>query len=502
MWCSSMVNQPTACHGWQRPFAGRCGRERLTGCRGRYRFWHWQALLLLLPLAAGAADPHERIVAVASDAALTAPAPDALSATPAPTISPLPARDFAALLPDLLADHIKLQVAEAEYQAARERARIALGKWFPELSFTASLGIQRERDRDMRSDFNEMSLKLTQRLADFGATDAAVEKARLTLRDKGLALQYEQQKLLADAAEVYINLVHGAEVVALAIDYQTLAQRRYDLEQFQLQQGFGSSTALVQAKTDLAAAEAKRLRHEGKLQQVNNQFRELFGFEPQVPAALQPLTTAIGYQLPTSLERLLEQVWQGNIELLREEVKVAKAQHDIDKANADGYRPTLELIVEAGHENNIAGSDNIKQDYSAKVELRMPFNLGNTAANEVRAAHFDLTAQQAKRDQVRDRVEKGARDAWQRYTTSTAVSESVREQVAFAVNYEALLREEQQLGSRSELEVLAAAGATISARIELAVAQIDQLADALAIYQVAGLLAPPLFDSAAAVTLE
>jgi outer membrane protein len=395
-------------------------------------------------------------------------------------------QSLATLLPTLLAEQPQLHAARAELAAAESRAQVARSRYLPDLTLTAAAGLQGERDNpDYPPDFSELNLKLNQRLWDFGVTANEVAKAWLSVEERRLQLRQQEQKIIGEAASLYLELVYGSQVVTLAEAWESLARERFQLEEYRLQQGVGSSTALIQAKGELAAAEAKRLRHAGKLQQIRHQFEELFGFTATNIAGW-PLIEANPLRLPADEATLLQQVASGNHELRLEQIKQQRSQLEIDLVRAQGYRPTLDLTLDAGREHQVAGVLDSRDKYSARIELKMPFNFGHAARHRLDAAIHDQSAQRARLEIAQQRVTKSARDAWQRYTTAVAIYQAVAAQRDYARNYEALLREEQSLGIRSQLEIITAAAATLAATIEAIVSQLELQIHAIDIQRVGG----------------
>ena len=93
------------------------------------------------------------------------------------------------LLPELLDTHNQVKAAEEDLSAAHERARVALGGWYPSMNVTGDFGRNAQwkpKASGKAMMMKEADLTLTQRLWDFGATNSAVRSARLSGRCGGL----------------------------------------------------------------------------------------------------------------------------------------------------------------------------------------------------------------------------------------------------------------------------------------------------------------------------
>ena len=109
----------------------------------------------------------------------------------------------------LTKEHNLVRAAESEVSAARERARVALGDWFPAFDLSLGYGLEKQNKPTASPDTSlttrDADFKITQLLWDFGKTDAEWEASLLYWLEEthGIGLEYRHSN---DADVNYIGL--------------------------------------------------------------------------------------------------------------------------------------------------------------------------------------------------------------------------------------------------------------------------------------------------------
>ncbi|MEE9544348.1 MAG: TolC family protein, partial [Rhodospirillales bacterium] len=173
------------------------------------------------------------------------------------------------ILPELLDTHNQVKAAEDDLFAARERARVALGGWYPTLNVSGNFGRERQwkpEAKDTNLLPHEADFTLTQRLWDFDATNSAVRSARLTVEQMQMALGAVRQQILLQGITAFLNVRRAVEVLAFSRQSESNIKKQSELENAMVERGAGLATDVLQAKVQLAGASARRVRDEGALQ--------------------------------------------------------------------------------------------------------------------------------------------------------------------------------------------------------------------------------------------
>ncbi len=397
------------------------------------------------------------------------------------------AQSLGSLVPEVITQHDRVVGARADVRAAQNRAREALGDWYPVLEPTATHGyenIENPHDTDTSLPFSEIDLSLTQLLWDFGATNAAVEKARLELVEARTNLSGAEEDLLQEAVEAYVNLYRASRVLEFARRSKDNIRKQTGLEEARVETGGGLSTDVLQAKRQLAGADAREIQSEGTLISARNRYFAIFDQHPQ-EERLQPVKLPVAL-LPISLEDAISRAEKGNNDLIFDRLAAAKARKDVHNTFGSEFFPKIEGIVERKWKNNVSGTVDLKKEFSAKVEMSIPINLGLTAVNTLRAAQLDVVSSVRTVADTRRRIVEETRNAWQELHTARATAASRQNQADIAAAFLELAREERKLGNRSLIDVLTGETELINAQSDAESANSDVVIAAYKLLNIVG----------------
>lgn len=383
----------------------------------------------------------------------------------------------------LLTAHKRVVAAEADLVAARERVKESYGQWYPRLDLNGHYGRERtrkpgnERDTDLKS--REIDVTLTQRLWDFGAANASIDRAELQARQADAALSDARQSVLLDAISAYMEVTKAVRVLDYARGSEANIKRQTELEDARVARGSGFSTDVLQAKTQLAGAQALRVRAEGALRTALNRYRSVFGREPDdIRKMIPPRLPA--ERLPDDIDEAVKGAVEGNHSLRASRLSAEVARVDIVRTKAEKFFPTLNAVGEGKYKEDVQGTAGNKSEEIIKVEFTYSFNLGATAINTLRAAEQTHVATENRVGDSRDQVEQQARNQWDGFETAKANAEHLRNQANIASEFLELARKERSLGRRTLIDVLQGETAFINASSDAAAAETDV---ALAVYR-------------------
>ena len=212
------------------------------------------------------------------------------------------------LLDSLVKNHKQIMAAESDLDAAKERAEAVWGDWYPTFDFTGNWGREKQNKTtgtlDTEEHPRELDFTITQQLWDFGSTNAGIELSRLRAAQAGLNLASTRQALVLQGVEAYLNIIRAKKVLGFAQGSVENIRRQAELEDSRVQRGGGFTTDVLQAKTQLAGAEARRNNFAGGLRNAINTFRRFFGRDPgKVEDLTQP---RVPYELlPKTLDEVI-----------------------------------------------------------------------------------------------------------------------------------------------------------------------------------------------------
>ncbi len=369
----------------------------------------------------------------------------------------------------LLTTHDQIKAAEADVKAAEANVAVAEGDYYPTASVTANFGHEKIDTANPTSTATEsgmaqreVDLSLEQTLYDFGATDATVDSAALSLDQAKETLEQTRQSILLAALSAQLNLASAKRVLDYQIESEASILRQTELEDARVQRGSGFSTDVLQAKTQLAGAQAQRVAAEGAMEQAINRYRAVFGYVPDDIAGLdRPILSSAN--LPTTEEDVVAVALDKNPQVRVSAIQAEIADTAITQTFATNYRPTVTASAEQKFKRDVGGTIGRKNERLVKVEATFDFNFGWIAENSVKASQFSHSAAASRLKDTRDQIEEQARNAWRQLITARTTAEFRENQANIAGEFLDLARKERTLGQRSLIDVLSGETAHINA---------------------------------------
>jgi len=162
------------------------------------------------------------------------------------------AETLSEVLSPLLTISKKMKAAEADVGAAREKAKEALGEWYPKLDVTSSYGHQRQFKGNATKDTHipprAFDVKVTQLLWDFGSANKTIGNARLSFEQATATRESAENSVLLEGVMAYLDLLRREKLLGFARGSEDNVKRQTELEDARVQRGSGFSTDVLQAK--------------------------------------------------------------------------------------------------------------------------------------------------------------------------------------------------------------------------------------------------------------
>ena len=385
----------------------------------------------------------------------------------------------------LTKEHNLVRAAEADVTAARERARVALGDWFPALDLSLGYGLEKQNKPTASPDTSlttrDADIKITQLLWDFGKTDATTRRAGYLFEQALANRDIVQQDTLLRGLTAYLNVIRRAQVLSFQKQSETNIKQQTELENALVQAGRGFSTDVLQAKARLAGAESRRFLAEGEFEVARNQYRAIFEREPPPdPETWTKLRLPIA-SIPDDLAAVVRIAFDTNPNLKSAYLGSRIAEEDLNSTLSQSFFPRVQGVVEQRYKKEFAGTVGFQEETLGKLELTFPFNLGFTAMNTLRASEQDRSATAFRVTDTKDLAEQRARAAWFNLQTAQSNTESLKNQVVIVSRFLENAREERKTGRRSLLDVLDGETQLLSAKSDAASAEADK---AIAVFEV------------------
>ncbi len=379
---------------------------------------------------------------------------------------------------EMLAEHKRVEAARLDLEAAKQRSTAAGGAWYPTLDATTSYGWE-DQNKGQGSDDTSMpprvlELSLTQLIWDFGATDAAVDRAKIEVAQAQQTLLSTRQNVALEGITAWFNVVRQRKLVQFNGGSVDNVKRQMSLEDARVQRGSGLATDVLQAKSQLAGLEASKTRLQGALRTAVNRYRAVFG---EAPPEATPKNMKLPKPpldiLPADVDQAIAIAMEENPRLKATYLGTLIAGTNVTETKANEFYPEINASAERNLKKDEGGTIGGKQETLVKVELSYSINLGMTGTNTLKAARLGEQSGIKRLQEERELVEERVRNAWSDLETAKLRVEQLRNQTNIAAEFLELARRERQLGNRSLIDVLSGETALINATSDAASAEVD-----------------------------
>ncbi len=410
--------------------------------------------------------------------------------------SPAYAETLKEAVSELLSTHNRIVAAKADLATAKEHVSVTKGRWFPTASATAYYGRQHTdlpAGDSMWLDAEEVSLEISQLLWDFGGTIADIKESKLLHARSQSTLEKTHQDMILEGVSAYLNLKRAELVLKYSQQSEANIKRQTEMEDTRVKRGMGYSTDVLQAKSQLRGAQARRIRQEGALVRAKNRSKAIFNRPSEEISSIEMLNVPFNL-LPATLEEAEATALKSSPILEASDFDVQVAKERIASSRARGFFPTVNGVLESRFKDNVGGYEDYRDEQIAKVELTYNFNLGFTAVNSLNASKQNHRAAVKLDKDIKDLIIEKVRNSWINLNTAKRNAELLHDQADIVAEFLELARKEQQMGRRSLLDVLSGETVLINSQSAAAAAETDIAISALTLLNVMGKLEPNVLE--------
>jgi len=332
------------------------------------------------------------------------------------------------------------------------------------------------------------SLSLGQALYTGGRASANLSAAEADVLAGREDLRSVEQSVLGSVIQSYVDVRRDQERLRIAQENVTVLTRQLEESKARFEVGEITRTDVAQSEARLAAAQASLSSAQAILAASRAAYAAVVGQNP-TDLAPEPSLAAL---LPASVEQAFDLVDKNNpsIQAARYAEQAAAARVAAAKAV---YRPTVSARAGLGwdaSEINSAGRQYGDYDraLSGSITASVPLFTGGLNASQVRAAKERENAARISVESAQRQALQQISTAWNNLLASRANLVSNEEQVrATRIAFEGV-RQEQQVGLRTTLDVLNAQLELSNAELALVAARRDEYVASAVVLQAMGQL--------------
>jgi len=332
------------------------------------------------------------------------------------------------------------------------------------------------------------SLALQQPLYTGGRANANLTAAEADVLAGREDLRAVEQSVLGNVIQSYVDVRRDQERLRIAQENVTVLNRQLEESKARFEVGEITRTDVAQSEARLASAQASLSSAQAILAASRASYAAVVGQNP-TDLAPEPSLAAL---LPSSVEQAFELVDRNNpqIQAARYAERAAAARVAVAKSQ---YRPTVG--ARAGFDTDATRVDSTgrsfgdyNRGYTAAITASMPLFTGGLISSQVRAAQERENAASVAVEGAKRSALQQISTAWNNLLASRANLVSNEEQVrATRIAFEGV-RQEQQVGLRTTLDVLNAQLELANAEVALVVARRDEYVASASVLQAMGVL--------------
>jgi outer membrane protein len=394
---------------------------------------------------------------------------------------PVHADDLLGIYKEALASDPVFAAQRAQYQASKERQVQARALLLPNINATGNLNYN---NVDTQFDGSTAATQTAEGTRDYESYGAGANITQPLFRPQN-SVTYQQSKIQVGQAESQLTQAGQDLIVRVAQAYFDVLLAQFELltveaqkaataEQLaQAKRNFEVGTATItdtydaQARYDLIVARELATRNDIAVRQ--NALQQLIG-RPPGPLSTLGGPVTLSPPEPNDMEKWVEAAYASSPQVAIAKANQELATKEVDK-NRYGHYPTLDAVGSLNYNNQGDSTFGVGQDVRSAVvglQLAIPLYSGGAISSRVREAIANRTRSDQDLENARRTVAQATRQAF--LAVNTGLSEINALQQAVASNKLSVEASKlgQEVGVRTQVDVLNALGLLFQAQRDLA----------------------------------
>lgn len=301
-------------------------------------------------------------------------------------------------------------------------------------------------------------VEIIQPLYQGGRIKALKAQAKAGILAQRELLRATENQLFLAASNAYLDVQLAEETARVRRENVRVLSRQSEAAQERFDVGQGTRTDIAQSLARLANAESGLAQAEGQLLSARASYRRLVG---RIPSDLQRVPQFV---VPATLEDALRKGRENNPEIIASYFNEQAGDAAIDVAKS-ASKPVISLNGNLAAQRGQVFSLEESESAEIKAQIRIPIFSGGANKSRVRQARHAKTRM---RFETRDRelaVDEAITQIWsQRAAAQQSLMASRKQVEAAELAFEGVTLE-QEVGSRSQLDVLDAEREALNARL-------------------------------------
>src|SRR5665213_418687 len=329
----------------------------------------------------------------------------------------------------------------------------------------------------------ELSVVLTQKLYDGGATTAEVDHQASRSRSAAFRVWENSEYVGLDAVEAHLDVVRLRRILAFADQNVAAHQALVQRVEARTSGGAGRAADSAQAVSRFEQAQAAREDVRGSLQDAEGRYLTIVG---QAPGTLEDVPVPVG-ALPADVDSSVRIMMSSNPTVKAREADIDAARSAVELADSR-FDPTVNLEVGGDHNHNVGGVPGKDNEARALVVLRWNLYAGGADIHNREAAYAQVAQARNVRLAALRQSEQDLRKTWASYDAAQRrvplLSSSAQHESEVRGAYD----QQFEVSQRSLLDLLDAQDAFFQSQVRAATAQSQAVFAAYKILAIEGQL--------------
>jgi TolC family type I secretion outer membrane protein len=258
-------------------------------------------------------------------------------------------------------------------------------------------------------------------------------------------------------------------VVTFNENNEKVIERQLEATRDRFTVGEVTRTDVAQAETRLARATAERIAAEGALRVSQAIYEEVTGKNPGVLPPPPPLAG-----LPANLDEVIELSISRNPDILAANYAEKAARHRVREVTGELY-PTVDISASLSHSEEASRRDSQTQRAQILAEVFIPLYQQGAVSSRVREAKQISNQRRIQIEEARRRTGQESISAWEGLQTARAQIRSFESGVRAAEIALEGVRQENEVGARTILDILDAEQELLDSQVNLVRSQHDEI---------------------------
>lgn len=381
------------------------------------------------------------------------------------------ADNFQEALKSAYTNNPRIQAQRRVLEQQNERFSQAIGRFRPSVNANYQNGRQRvsfDGAPRAEGDVENRTLTVSQPLFLGGSNFFRYSSEKDRVFSARGNLSATEQQVMLEAAAAYMNVVRDHSVLELSRNNENVLLKQLEAAQKRFEVGDVTRTDVAQSEARYARSQADTIQSEGNLESSIAEFERLIGYRPEnLPLPLPDIEPV----LPRTLEDAIEIAQEENPRIEAAAYTEEASENDVGVAVGQLLpQVTLEGSISRQDGTGVAGANTFNND-QLLVNVSIPIYQNGSEYSAVRESRLLSKQRNFELMDRKQEIREATIQAWENLEAAISTIESQQEQVRAAQVALDGVRQEQQFGARTVLDVLDAEQELFLANVNLVEAQ-------------------------------